>query len=677
MNRLNRFTTLAFFGALLLAASATSQANIIVVDTMEDSVTVNGNCSLREAVIAANTNAATDDCAAGSATLTDDIWVFVSGTIAVASQLPLLERVTLLGAGIDATTISGQGLSSVFYVNTPDDSHDVTISNLTVADGNDTIPGAGLLVDRAGRVRVENVRFRGNNASGIGGAIGTRTSSGDNVRLQIIRSRFENNTATAGAAIGTRGTPPYAPLASVLIEESTFTGNRSALSGGALHFVNPDAVSIVRSRFDDNQSFNFPGGAISYVTAASNVGAQIKISDSTLTNNRAGEEGGALSVNTGIAIIENSTFSGNISESNSGNAISSRFGAIVGIFHSSLVGNDETSRPDDSVLYVSDDASISMGHSIVWTAGTAAEPSCKADGTGSYASTGHNIDAGNSCTGLGTDYPNTDPELFALGDYGDGTSQVLLETFLPQPDSIAVDGGKDGPCTGAFGLTLATDQRGETRPVDGDGSGGNAECDIGAVEYQPGVDPVARILEIATFGTGSGRIVDAVGNILCTSSNNDCDQQLPDGATISLTAIASTGSVFTGWDEDCVDAGTGVCTLTMNQDLTVSAGFQIAAQPARLTVSKDLSEPGLDAIITSSPTGINCGTTCLANFNVGDVITLIAAPEPGTLVSGWAGCDSVSANGLNCTIALPGDSQVEAFLDNSGELIFSDGFDPP
>jgi len=78
------------------------------------------------------------------------------------------------------------------------------------------------------------------------------------------------------------------------------------------------------------------------------------------------------------------------------------------------------------------------------------------------------------CTIGGTTTHNVtgvDPKLIALGDYGGPTWTHWLH-----PDSPALDAG------GAT-CALTIDQRGETRPYDGDESG-VAQCDMGALEVQ-------------------------------------------------------------------------------------------------------------------------------------------------------------------------------------------------
>ena len=62
------------------------------VTTPVDELNTDGDCSLREAIEAANTNAAVDGCAAGSATVPDTI-VFAVGpeaTVSLSSELDVL-----------------------------------------------------------------------------------------------------------------------------------------------------------------------------------------------------------------------------------------------------------------------------------------------------------------------------------------------------------------------------------------------------------------------------------------------------------------------------------------------------------------------------------------------------------------------------------------------------------
>jgi hypothetical protein len=55
--------------------------------------------------------------------------------------------------------------------------------------------------------------------------------------------------------------------------------------------------------------------------------------------------------------------------------------------------------------------------------------------------------------------------------------------------------------------------------------------------------------------------------------------------------------------------------------------------------------------VTSSPTGINCGTVCAAQFTIDTNVDLIAAPtSPSTAVT-WGNCTSISGNVCTVTMA--------------------------
>ena len=56
--------------------------------------------------------------------------------------------------------------------------------------------------------------------------------------------------------------------------------------------------------------------------------------------------------------------------------------------------------------------------------------------------------------------------------------------------------------------------------------------------------------------------------------------------------------------------------------------------PQILTITKTGAGTGT---VTSSPFGITCGASCAALFNSGDLVTLTAAADAGSIFSGWAG----------------------------------------
>lgn len=99
-----------------------------------------------------------------------------------------------------------------------------------------------------------------------------------------------------------------------------------------------------------------------------------------------------------------------------------------------------------------------------------------------------------------------------------------------------------------------------------------------------------------------------------------------------------------------------------NPTLNVPAAGTVP-NTAQLTLSKIGNGGG---IVTSSPTGINCGSTCQANFTHGTVVAFEAVPSAGSSFGGWSACDSVA--GSSCSITVSGNRSVGAIFTSRNAL---------
>ena len=118
-------------------------------------------------------------------------------------------------------------------------------------------------------------------------------------------------------------------------------------------------------------------------------------------------------------------------------------------------------------------------------------------------------------------------------------------------------------------------------------------------------------------------------------------------AYIKNTAHSTSG--FGNGDVDyCVNtsqpSGCGTHTLTYTAYTyphpLQSGGAGSGADP-QLTVTESGTGTGT---VASSPSGINCGSTCSANYNGGTVVTLTATPSGGSTFTGWGGgCSGTGA----------------------------------
>lgn len=131
---------------------------------------------------------------------------------------------------------------------------------------------------------------------------------------------------------------------------------------------------------------------------------------------------------------------------------------------------------------------------------------------------------------------------------------------------------------------------------------------------------------VTVMKTGMGLVVSTPTGINCGAT---CSARFPSGTMLTLSAMPTAGWVFTGWTGPCT--GTGACTVTVEDAITVQATF-VPAHP--LAVRR--AGAGMGAV-TSTPAGIDCGTSCNASYPVGTKVTLSATPAAGSIFASWSG----------------------------------------
>jgi len=158
-------------------------------------------------------------------------------------------------------------------------------------------------------------------------------------------------------------------------------------------------------------------------------------------------------------------------------------------------------------------------------------------------------------------------------------------------------------------------------------------------------------LNITLAGTGSGQVsypndASPPVQVTCqpTCSTNYEWLIFVAADTPEMTAIAAAGSTFAGWTVNPASAIVSGCNLATSCEVNmgvndpnpvaVTATFTAAPNTFPLVVLKAGSGQGT---VTSNPAGIDCGTTCVAVFNQGTVVTLTAAAAAGSTFGGWSG----------------------------------------
>ena len=76
---------------------------------------------------------------------------------------------------------------------------------------------------------------------------------------------------------------------------------------------------------------------------------------------------------------------------------------------------------------------------------------------------------------------------------------------------------------------------------------------------------------------------------------------------------------------------------------SVTATF--TASTYTLTVTKTGGGSGQ---VTSTPPGINCGTTCSHSYAAGTLVTLTATPAKNSTFTGWSGACTGTGRGARC-----------------------------
>lgn len=165
-------------------------------------------------------------------------------------------------------------------------------------------------------------------------------------------------------------------------------------------------------------------------------------------------------------------------------------------------------------------------------------------------------------------------------------------------------------------------------------------------------------LQVLKAGTGSGTVTSSPSGINCGST---CSKSFSSGTTVTLTATPAAGSVFAGWSGGGT-SGAGTATINLTSNTTVTATFNASGggggQSFTVSVTKSLSGMG-NGTVTSTPSGINCGSTCTASFPAGTSITLFASPSAGEF-TGWTAGPCAGSSSQSCTFTLDANTAATA-----------------
>ena len=495
------------FLSCLMFLWAAAAAGQITVNTTDDELNADGDCSFREAMESVDNGANVDGCMNTVNGGPNTIMFSVGGTFATSVQLP-----ALLGAD-GPLTVDGSGQSVVlscmnnkmFIVQTDGS---LSLSNLSVESCQ--AAGSGIVVDNTGGdLTVFNVSFtlNGSTSGGQGGVINHSNGS-----MSLTNANFTMNAA----------------------DDDMMTMNAGSGEGGAIYISNisaPDAISMTNVTFTSNNAGE-NGGAIYMLNGAGTPGS-ISIVGGIFTNNIAGgsggqDGGGAIWIDNGdsdlvdLVAINQTQFIGNSAPNGAGGAIlipngarvayaDPMFPALGGIFashfQSNMAGGNVTGADGGGAIFTRGDLTVVQSSFL-----------------------GNNTVGGGSGGAIRVgDTSSPDPEIVF--------ANVTFNGNAAEEDGGAIANGNDG-IVSLLNTTLSGNDASGSNMTDGGGAIWNA-------------NPTAADFTVANsiLGDSMGAGDNCAGNAITDGGNNL--QFAPDttscGATIPIgDPVLNAASIFGG-----------------------------------------------------------------------------------------------------------------------------------
>lgn len=223
-------------GALLCVAAEAGSATTYNVTSLLDGVAVDGVCTLREAIRAADDNQAVNECPAGGGD--DEVVLASSGSYSFSQgEEELADSGVLALRGLTNDAGAHQiDLGQANRLLSVTSGYRVTLENLTVKRGFANGAG-GALRFAAGEFVLRNVTIRDSEATSNGGGLFASLAGEDDIVTHNVIERcwfIENGvgSATAGQAASGGGAAVHlGALATIEVRDSRFEGNSVRSSG--------------------------------------------------------------------------------------------------------------------------------------------------------------------------------------------------------------------------------------------------------------------------------------------------------------------------------------------------------------------------------------------------------------------------------------------------------------
>ncbi len=568
--RLQRRLQMSLAGAALtLAISQTpfAYAATIPVTTTTPTVAADSFCSLIEAIINANDDAATNaDCVAGSGadtiTLNGNTYTLTSpysGINPIVGLPSISSEITIAGA--DAT-IERDADADSFGILHVAPSGELTLEQTTITGGESNYGGG---IYNEGVTTLTNSTVSTNNANFGGGILNTGV-------MTLTNSMVSTNTVTVlGGGILNDGV--------MTLAESTVSGNTSleAVGGGIYNYSSPYEVpgfapkSKRRATRFQWRSPKAPVAQARQQKMAAMVDNELTLIHSAVTGNTAYIHGGGIFNAGSVVTLTNSTVTSNTATTRSGGGIFNYFGDLTLI--DSTVATNVTNEYGGGILNA-------YGSSTLTNSTVSTNTATIYDGGGIY----------NDGSEIGGDLTLTNSTVSGNKARSGGGIGSLYGTLLLQGNStvIANQTTDDGGGINSYYDTITlSDSTVSNNVSEEDGGGIDAFYSTltisnstisgnSAVEDGGGMDPDESIISIdnSTFdnnhaGYSGGAIYFDTGTLTVTKStisNNTADI---DGGGIGLVAVTAVLSNSTVSGNGATGNGGGLFAYGSDVDLTI------------------------------------------------------------------------------------------------------------
>ncbi len=169
---------------------------------------------------------------------------------------------------------------------------------------------------------------------------------------------------------------------------------------------------------------------------------------------------------------------------------------------------------------------------------------------------------------------------------------------------------------------------------------------------------------------------DGAGTVSADPAGKECpeDQRPGDaaycfefapGTTVKLT-VKNAGGTFDRWNPGCEPTNATTCTITVNDETTwagahfVGDDADLPQLPTTISVQFQLKRGGSGSGRVSA-SDLDCGTVCSRQYGYGKSLTLTAAPDRGSVFSGWNGVCSKTQT--SCTFPVGPITSIRAVFD--------------